>query len=442
MTANGLGPMVGRSAIDPHRRRIDTTTLLCIYVVLLFGIPADLRLPALGGAGAPSTIWALGGGLWWAWTRLARSEPSSDSRISPVKAAALLFLAAALASYVTAMTRPLAIIEGSQADIGMLRVAAIVSVVLMAADGISSIARLQTLITVVIWTGAGLAAIGLAQFATGREIVDAITIPGFVSTQDFTSIGARGGYVRPAGTAMSPLEYATALSFVLPIALTAALYSSRPGIAKWFPAGIVGLSLMLSGSRSAFLGLAIGILALFPSWSGKIRTRVAAAGFAALIAMAVAVPGMIGTLRYLFTETGEDPSAQSRSGSLTLVMEFVSRNPIFGRGFGTFLPQYRILDNQYLLLAVEVGVVGLAAFISIWLSGAICAFRAKRLHTDDLTRQLGQALGAGALVVGLLPLFFDALSFPMAAGCFALACGMCASYWRNSDPALLPKSSP
>ena len=33
--------------------------------------------------------------------------------------------------------------------------------------------------------------------------------------------------------------------------------------------------------------------------------------------------------------------------------------PLFGRGFGTFLPElYRYIDNTYLLGLVEFGIVG------------------------------------------------------------------------------------
>ena len=83
----------------------------------------------------------------------------------------------------------------------------------------------------------------------------------------------------------------------------------------------------------------------------------------------MAVPGLLGTLTGLFTGISGDSSAQSRTDSYALAAAFISRRPIFGRGFLTFLPSYRILDNQYLGLAIETGVVGVATLLFLFLCG-------------------------------------------------------------------------
>lgn len=133
---------------------------------------------------------------------------------------------------------------------------------------------------------------------------------------------------------MSPLEYAAVLGALFPLALTFALYSTlRAPVWRWLPAVLIASALLVSGSRSALLGLATGVIILFPTWSRKIRLRMAALGVLAILGMAVVVPGMIGTLRYLFTQTSNDPSAQSRAGSYEIVGEFVRASPFFGRGF-------------------------------------------------------------------------------------------------------------
>jgi hypothetical protein len=243
----------------------------------------------------------------------------------------------------------------------------------------------------------------------------------------------RGGFTRPAGTAMSPLEYAVVLSAAMPLALSFAFYDiGRRPLVRWAPAALIGTALLLSSSRSALLGLGVGVVVMFPRWSAKIRVRVAMLGIAATGAMFFLVPGMIGTLRYLFINTSQDPSALSRSGSYGIVEHFVNNSPLFGRGFGTFLPQYRILDNEYLLLLVEIGVVGVLAFVSVIFAAASCAAVAIRRYSNELDRQFGQALAASVLAVGVLAAFFDALSFPMAAGCIFLCAGLCGGFWRLS----------
>ena len=48
--------------------------------------------------------------------------------------------------------------------------------------------------------------------------------------------------------------------------------------------------------------------------------------------------------------------------AMGIVLQYFQQRPIFGRGFSTFLPAYRILDNQFLGLLVDIGIVGLVSF--------------------------------------------------------------------------------
>lgn len=425
------------------RRPADSVTILTVYVFLLIAIPSDLRIPALGGAGGLSALWAMGVGLWWCWSHLQGVPKTSSRRSNPVRIAGFILLAAFFASYVAANSRPLSVIEGSQADVGILRILAGLSIVFLASDSLPSIERMRDLLERIAWMGGGLAALGLAQFATGRSFVEGISIPGMVATQSYSAVVDRGGFTRSAGTAMSPLEYAAVLGAIMPIALTFALYDMRrTTIWRWLPAGLIGSALLVSGSRSALLALAAGVMLLFPSWNPRIRMRMAGIGIVAVAGMAVAVPGMIGTLRYLFTQTSNDPSAQSRSGSYEIVSEFVRSNPLFGRGFGTFLPEYRILDNAYLLLSVEVGLVGTCAFLALLVTSAVCASRARSASMNALDQQLGPALAASIGTCAVVAAFFDALSFPMAAGMIFLTAGLGGGYWwlakEDSGAARLP----
>jgi O-antigen ligase len=434
-----MAALAGALPVGRVRRPVlastDTATILTVYVALLLGVPSDLRVPALGGVGGPAALWAMAGGLWWAWCQLTRSGPELVRAANPVKVAAFVLLGTVLVSYAVAMSRPISTLEASQADMGVLRMLSLVSVLLLAADVLPSFERLRVLLERIAWIGAALAALGLAQFLTGRSLVDGFTLPGFASTQEYSAVVDRGGFTRSAGTAMSPLEYAAALGAAFPLALTFALYGARRPALRWVPAALLGTALMLSTSRSALLGLLVGVVVLFPTWSGRIRLRVAALAALALVGMVIAVPGMLGTLRYLFLETSNDPSAQSRSGSYDLVRSFVDHNPLLGRGFGTFLREYRILDNQYLLLLVELGLVGLAAFAAVMVVAGCAAVRARRRAVSMLDRQLGQALVASTASCVVLTAFFDALSFPMAAGCLFLSAGLCGGYWRLLPPA-------
>ena len=77
----------------------------------------------------------------------------------------------------------------------------------------------------------------------------------------------------------------------------------------------------------------------------------------------------------LFTGISQDDSALSRTDSYDLAAQFIERSPVFGRGLSTFLPSYRILDNQYLGLLIETGVVGTAAFLALLTTALVVAYR-------------------------------------------------------------------
>jgi len=143
------------------------------------------------------------------------------------------------------------------------------------------------------------------------------------------------------------------------------------------------------------------------------------------------VPGVFATLTGLFLSVGSsDSSAQSRTDSYGLAAEYIARSPILGRGFSTFLPSYRILDNQLLGLLIEVGVVGLAAFLTLTWLAIRCGVRTRKLSHDPIGAQLGQA-GAAGLCAGLVSLaLFDGLAFPMSAATLFLIAGVVGAGWR------------
>ena len=412
----------------PHH---DAVTVLTLYVLLLYVIPSERTIGPLGGAGSPAALFALFAGIWWCWYQMSRRDPTVDVGARPVRVALFLFLGAALASYVVATLRPLPTAEVSAADLGLLRLLAFASVLLIANDGIPDAERLRTLLRRLVVVGGLFAALGLAQFVTGKSFVQSIGIPGLTTSQDFSAVQDRSGFARAAATAMSPLEYAAVLSMILPLALVFAIEdTARPRWRRWLPALLIVAALALSGSRSAVLGLVTGIVVLFPTWSRTIRIRAGFLAVAGLAAVYLLVPGMIGTLRGLFLNLEGDPSAASRANSYDMVGEFIARSPFIGRGFGTFLAPYRILDNQYLLTMIELGAIGLCALIGLVATSVVVAIAARRWAPDALTRQLGQALGASVIAGAILTAFFDAFSFRMAGGTLFLMLGLCGAYWR------------
>jgi O-antigen ligase len=159
-------------------------------------------------------------------------------------------------------------------------------------------------------------------------------------------------------------------------------------------------------------------------WTGPQRLRLLGLTAAGLLAMSVITPNFLNSVIGLFAGAGEDPSVVSRADSFSLAFEFIASDPLFGRGLGTFLPKYRIFDNQYLLLLVTIGVVGTTAFLALGATAFFTVLRVRGRVRDGATRDIALALAA-SIAAGFTCLFmFDAFAFPMTMGTLFLIMGI------------------
>ena len=401
----------------------DAVSGLTVYVVLLFAIPANLVVGQLGAAGTPAQIFGLGIFVWWALSRLAGGAEPRAPR--PVRTALLVYMAAILASYLAAALRPIDGVELRAADRGLLSVCAWAGVFLLASEGPRSFDRMDTLLRRLVTAAGGLALLGVAQFVTKSSLITFIQIPGLSLNGDLVGVLSRNGYARPAGTATHPIEFGVVLAMVLPLALHYAFVDAHRGrLRRWFPVGAIALAIPISVSRSAILAAAVVLMFLMPTWNRRRQLGALAATLLTLAVVYVTVPGLLGMFRSLFLGIQNDPSALSRTGSYELAWSFISRAPLFGRGVSTFLPSYRILDNQYLGSAIETGLVGVTALVALIVTGIVTARRVRRLSVDPVRRDLAQSLAAAFGAAGLSFGTFDALGFPIVAGVtfFLLGC--------------------
>lgn len=418
----------------------DGVTILSIAMLLLFAVPSNRTIGPLGSAGSVALIWGLGAGLWWCWHMLQRGSAARDRRrgANPVRLLAIALLVAAVISYIAAMTRALPPEELNPADTGMIRLLGLLGILLVAADGPPGADRLQLLIRRLVAFGGLYALLGLVQFFVGQPLVDHLWLPGLTSVEGYDSLESRGGLTRPLSTATHPLEYAFVLVAVLPLALALALDDrARHPLRRWVPPALIMLALATSSSRSAWVGLIVGLVVLLPFIGNRGRLLILGAGAAIFAGAYVAAPRTITNLLYIFSAVGDDTSAASRTDSFDIAAQVFSYSPIVGRGFGTFLPQYRILDNQLLLSLIEIGLLGAIVLAALVVSAVVGALVIRRLHTDRLDRSIGAGLAAAVAAAASLLGLFDALSFPQAAGTLFLLLGLCGSYWRLGR-AILP----
>lgn len=410
-------------------RSIDAVGWLTAYVLLLLFIPSRFVVGPLGSAGAPSMLFGLGSLLLWALLFVGgMRRPSSAPQ--PVRIALGLFLLCVGMSYVLAMARPMGPDELSPADVAILALVSWSGTLLLTHDTIPTRSRLDTLVWRIAVCGALIALLGIVQILTRELWVDQLTLPGLVSSPGY-GLASRGGFPRPAGTSTHPIEYGVILAMMLPIVLHVGFHHADRGrLVRWLPAlAVVGV-LPLTSSRSAYLGAMIALVVCLLGWAGRRRLQAIGVGMAGLLAMLVVTPNLLNSIVRLFTGAAEDPSITSRTDSVGLAGEFIERSPLFGRGLGTFLPKYRILDNQYLLLLVTIGIIGTLAFLALGVTAVIVMARLRMAARLEPTRDLAMALAA-AVCAGFGCLFmFDAFAFPMTTGMLFLILGLAGALSR------------
>jgi O-antigen ligase len=162
---------------------------------------------------------------------------------------------------------------------------------------------------------------------------------------------------------------------------------------------------------------------------------------AGLAAVYVLLPGVLGTMLRLFTGISDDASARSRTDSYALALEFIGQHPVFGRGLSTFLPRYRILDNQYLGLLIEAGIVGLVAFLALLVTALVVALRLSRSLPDPSDRSLAHSLMATIACAALSCVTFDAFGFPQVSGVLFFAIGAIGALIRLGGLAPMERGS-
>lgn len=404
-------------------------TALKVYMVLLLALPQQLIVAPLGFAGSPASIWGIGCFLWWVWYHVNRSHRAGEPRAA--RWAALLFLAAILISYTRAMSAPMAADELNVADGGLLRVLGWLGVLLLAADGISDLDDWRRVLDWFMMLVGLLALLGIAQALTGQAWVDKISIPGLVSNAPFELTAPRDGQPRPVGTATHAIEFGQSLTMGLLVSSAAA--SVRATLLNRSVALLCAGSAILVVSRSAVVSIIVGFAILGSALTRRQKFQSALLGVLVLLAVFMLRPGLIGTLTRMFTGVEDDASARSRTDSYAYALHALASHPLVGKGFGTFLPKYRTLDNQWLLSAIEIGAVGVVALILLMTAVVTSGFLSERRLDSRADRVVARGLSASILAVCVGMLFYDGFSFPQATGLLFVVCGFAAAAFRISS---------
>lgn len=417
-------------AVDDGRRfEPDAVGLLTVFLVLLLAVPSSVRIAALGSLGRPSLLWGLFLFAVWGLWRIQARRADLVRVEQPVRLAFFALMVIALVSFTAALLRGQPADQVSPAFTSLLRMLSWGGPMLVAMDGIRSYDAIMTMVRRIAIAGGLLAAFGLVQFFTGQSLLGWLaSIPGLEVEE--SGVAVRGVFTRASGTSIHPLEHATALTAALPLAIAVAMHPgrarSRSGATAWWSAFLIALGSVLAVSRSAIIGFGVAVLFTIPGLPRQLRRVLIGAGVLIAGAAVVALPGLLTTMISLFSPSG-DASTKSRTDALARVPEFIAASPVYGTGFGTFLPRYYIFDNEWVLMLLELGILGLLAFVSLFIAAVASTVDASRIMTDPQLRLAGRALAASVLAIAVVFAFFDGLSFPIAAGLTFLLFGLCAA---------------
>ncbi|MFN8175449.1 MAG: O-antigen ligase family protein [Solirubrobacteraceae bacterium] len=237
----------------------------------------------------------------------------------------------------------------------------------------------------------------------------------------------RGGGARAYASGQHPIAFGAALVMLIPIAVY--LYR-RSGRHLWWLA-IAGLALGALATRSR-TGIVMLVIELIVYLILKRRETVRLLPYLIPVVLAahVAVPGTLGSITDAFSPNGgivkseQNAGAEwhsnygvGRIGEWTPALKEWERTPIFGQGFGTRVTDLKsptfnapILDDQWLGVLLELGVVGVAALI--WFFRRIIVRMSRMSHRvgeDDSWLAVGLAASIAAYAFGMFT--FDAFAF-------------------------------
>lgn len=433
MVLAGLGALllVAGVALWMLRGHRDAASLIAPMLALQLLLPSALVIAPAGAVGRPALLLALG--LMAVWVA-AKVMPASglDRGPQPMRWGLLVYGGVMLLSYGAGWLRPLTPLEISGATRAVITLVGLLGIGLLAADGLTTRARLDRLLRTLVVLSAIMAGVGIVQFATDWNPVPLLRLPGLVANHELAGLTARSIFERPAGTAAHPIEFGVVLAGVLPVALHYALTArGRRAWRQWMMAGAIALGALVSLSRSAIVAILVGMVVLAFAWS---RRRLVSMGLAAITFLAAAwaiIPGLVGTLGSLFTGASTDPSVVARQERVPKVMAYVAEHPLLGHGYGTFsIEEYLLVDNDLLVQLIQTGWIGTTVHLGLLVLGCALGIAVRCTAADPDTRHLGQALAAA--IAGLLACLatFDAFGFPTFTATLFVLLGCVGALWR------------
>jgi O-antigen ligase len=273
--------------------------------------------------------------------------------------------------------------------------------------------QVEQLARALILTGGLAAAIAVALYfaprTTAVQLLSALRPLGYPSGPEVLRTIPDTDTLRAIGTSIDPnlLGGLLMMSAVLTVgqALAPSRLLPRPLLAVLAAVQIVGLG--LTYSRAAWVGLAVGVLYLATFRYRRAWVVAAVAG----LGLVFVPQGNAVLTRFLEAFGGRDPATALRLVEYHTATQLIAQYPWFGVGFGSG-PNVQLflgVSSLYLLIAEEMGLIGLTVFLSM--VGLLLVDSLRGLAALQEPRNQGLALGfqaclAAALTSGLFDHYF------------------------------------
>lgn len=266
-------------------------------------------------------------------------------------------------------------------------------------------ARLNLLIRIMLTTGLFTSVFGFGQvFWLGHSFLSKYyTENGIIDNSHFAYIGGRF-QIRANSTFTSPNDFGMFLAIILLIGVGLFLTARRPKATTWLLVVSIMLpALLLTFSRSSWLALGTGFLSVF-LLRRRIKTSLL---LSILFVILLSIPVLVKLdifQRFSDTISLQDPSAAGKLPSIINGAKFVLDHPM-GIGLGMAGPRSGRFgeveihsENYYILMAMEIGIIGLILYLVIIIATVFMLHRSYSISNDIVKR--GFTIGTLLALIG------------------------------------------
>jgi len=404
---------------------VNTQLGLMSFIVVATLLPfAVVPVPLLGSL-KPTLLDAALTGLLLAWVFRFLGKPASGLVRTPIDPLILVFIGLAVMSFTIGVFSVTA-----EAFRFFLKTINSILFFFSVTNCLRQTKQLTSMVRVLLVAGFAASLVALAIYliepGTANRILNYLVPLGYPSGMVLRYI-ASTEVLRAIGTSVDPNILGGTLVLIIPVAL-GQLFGEKPVLPRWQMALMVAamsLTMALTYSRGSWLGLAAAALFMSGLRYRKLLILLVIFGVALYF-----LP--VGDFLVERLESGinvEDQAAAMRLGEYKDALRLISLYPWFGVGFGQApsIDLYVAASSIYLLMAEEMGLVGVAVFLVTVITLFIYAItRLPKIADPSLrTIQMGALAGVlGALTAGLFDHHFFNLNFPHTVALFWFTVGL------------------